>query len=148
MILTQFAPRPTVSLGLSTYCPSVGRSWCTGPTSLQLAVTPLVCSNRAATRVNILNTQEKCHTDNMLICRYFESSRNVQQTLVLTSHGRGRWFNPSIAHSKKASETPFYYRYGAKGTGEIPLWLLSDGLLRRAAVAQNLDGRASEHGIA
>ena len=85
----------------------------------------------------------------MLICRCFAHSGNRQQCIVLTSHGRGRWFEPSIAHSKKYSETPFYYRYeGYKVTGENLLRLRSDGLLRRAAVAHNLDGRASEHGIA
>jgi len=62
-----------------------------------------MCSNRAATRVNILKTWEKHHSWNTLICRYFANSRNPQQTIVLPSHGRGRWFEPSIAHLEKVA---------------------------------------------
>ncbi len=61
----------------------------------------LVCSNRAATQANIPKTREKQHRKNTLICRYFANSRNLQQSIALTSHGRGRWFEPSIAHSRK-----------------------------------------------
>src|ERR671920_1698175 len=61
------------------------------------------CSNRAATRVNLLKGREKGHRLNASICRYFASSRNLLQTIVLPSHGRGRWFDPSIAHSQKAA---------------------------------------------
>ena len=60
-----------------------------------------VCSNRAATRANLLKCQEKRQYTNTAICRYFASSRNVQQPIVLPSHGRGRWFEPSIAHSER-----------------------------------------------
>ncbi len=58
-----------------------------------------VCSNRAATRVNILKCREKRYRPNASICRYFVSSRNLQQTITLPSHGRGRWFDPRIAMS-------------------------------------------------
>jgi hypothetical protein len=60
-----------------------------------------MCSNCAATQANILKTREKHHRKNTLICKDFESSRNLWKTIVLTSHGRGRWFDPSIAHSRK-----------------------------------------------
>ena len=60
-----------------------------------------LCSNRAATRANLLKSREKRHGLNVLICRYFASSRNLQQTIALPSHGRGRWFETSIAHSEK-----------------------------------------------
>ena len=59
-----------------------------------------MCSNRAATQTNVLKPQEKDQRDNMLICRCFAHSGNRQQCIVLLSHGRGRWFEPSIAHSK------------------------------------------------
>src|SRR5215212_11900380 len=36
-----------------------------------------------------------------LFCRNFARFRSLQQTVVLPSHGRGRWFDPSIAHSEK-----------------------------------------------
>jgi hypothetical protein len=39
----------------------------------------------------------------VLICRYFATSRNLQQTIALPSHGRGRWFEPSIAHFYKVT---------------------------------------------
>jgi hypothetical protein len=64
-----------------------------------LALGGVLCSNRAATRVNILKTWERHQIENMHICRVFANSRNLQQTVVLNSHGRGRWFEPSIAHS-------------------------------------------------
>ncbi len=57
-----------------------------------------VCSNRAATRANIVKPQEKYYAKNMYICRIFANSRNPQKPIVLTSHGRGRWFETSIAH--------------------------------------------------
>jgi len=60
-------------------------------------------SNRAATQTNILKTREKPYSKNPLVCRSFASSTNLQQTIVLTSHGRGRWFEPSIAHSQKVA---------------------------------------------
>ncbi len=59
-----------------------------------------LCSNRAATRVNVLKGREMRQYKNMAICRNSASSRNLQQTIVLPSHGRGRWFEPSIAHSQ------------------------------------------------
>jgi hypothetical protein len=59
-----------------------------------------VCSNRAATRGNLLKCWDKYQSRNTIVCRYFASSRNLQQTIVLPSHGRGRWFEPSIAHSQ------------------------------------------------
>jgi hypothetical protein len=59
-----------------------------------------LCSNRAATRVNVLKGREERQFKNMAICRNSASSRNLQQTIALPSHGRGRWFEPSIAHFK------------------------------------------------
>jgi hypothetical protein len=61
-----------------------------------------VCSNHAATRVNLLKCWEMRRRRNAAICRNSASSGNVQQTIALPSHGRGRWFDPSIAHSQKA----------------------------------------------
>ena len=52
-----------------------------------------LCSNRAATRVNLLNTREKRVRRKTIFCRAFASSRNLQQTSALPSHGRGRWFD-------------------------------------------------------
>jgi len=59
---------------------------------------PLVCSNRAATQANILKTREKRHRKNTLICRYFATSRNLQQSIVLPSHGRGHEFESRRVH--------------------------------------------------
>ena len=59
----------------------------------------IVCSNPS----NVLKCREKRHKLSASICRNFASSRNLQQTIVLPSHGRGRWFEPSIAHSQKAA---------------------------------------------
>jgi hypothetical protein len=61
----------------------------------------VLCSNRAATRVNILKCWEKCQRRNTAICRHFARSRSLQQTITLHSHSRGRWFDPSIAHSNE-----------------------------------------------
>jgi hypothetical protein len=83
---------------------SYGSSWVTqrpGRCSLTQVVLPL-CSNRAATRVNLLNDVEKPQRLNTCICGSFASSGNLQETIILLSHGRGRWFEPSIAHSRKA----------------------------------------------
>ena len=60
-----------------------------------------LCSNRAATQVNLLKTREKCVRRKTVFCRVFANSSNPQQPIVLPSHGRGRWFEPSIAHSGK-----------------------------------------------
>jgi len=70
-----------------------------------------LCSNRAATRADLLKSREKRHGLIVLICRNFASSRNLQQTIALSSHVRGRWFEPSIAHSERPAnagkvETP------------------------------------------
>src|SRR5215208_6404330 len=51
-----------------------------------------LCSNRAATRVNLLKCREIRQRGNSVICRYSAISRNLQQTILLPSHGRGRWF--------------------------------------------------------
>src|SRR5215204_3106179 len=39
------------------------------------------------------------HRPSTSICRHFANSRTLRQTITLPSHGRGRWFEPSIAHS-------------------------------------------------
>jgi hypothetical protein len=57
----------------------------------------------AATRPNLLKCREMCYRQNTSIFRNFASSRNLQQPIVLPSHGRGRWFDPSIAHSQDTS---------------------------------------------
>jgi hypothetical protein len=59
-----------------------------------------LCSNRAATRVNLLKAQEKHYTDNPLICRHFVSHRNPQQTIEPPLHGGGRGFESHRLHSK------------------------------------------------
>jgi hypothetical protein len=61
-----------------------------------------LCSNRAATRVNLLKVWEKRQRKNTAVCGSFAGSRNLWQTIALNSHGRDRWFEPSIAHSGKA----------------------------------------------
>jgi hypothetical protein len=58
-------------------------------------------SNRAATRVILLKGGEKRQHKNLAISRCFASSRNPWHNITLHSHGRGRWFEPSIAHSEK-----------------------------------------------
>ena len=45
----------------------------------------------------------KASTQKYDYCRNFAGLGNIQQTIMLPSHGRGRWFEPSIAHSKKVS---------------------------------------------
>src|SRR5688572_12356238 len=45
----------------------------------------------------------KCQRRNTAICRDSVSSRNLQQPILLPSHGRGRWFDPSIAHFVKTA---------------------------------------------
>ena len=70
-----------------------------------------MCRNRAATRVNLLKRCERRQDKNTAICRSFAISRNPQQPIALPSHGRGRWFEPSIAHSgrpipKRKTQTP------------------------------------------
>jgi hypothetical protein len=35
------------------------------------------------------------------VCRYFWTVVNNHDVMDLPSHGRGRWFEPSIAHSQK-----------------------------------------------
>jgi hypothetical protein len=40
---------------------------------------------------------------NTVVCRRFASSRKLQQIIRLLSRGRGRWFEPSIAHSEDAA---------------------------------------------
>jgi hypothetical protein len=62
---------------------------------------PTLCSNRATTRVNLLKAREKIQHRKSSICGSFASSRKLQQTIVLPSHGRGRCFETSIAHSGK-----------------------------------------------
>ena len=72
-----------------------------GPTYRQLHTLPnMLCSNSAATRVTVLKNRERLRRDNVPICRCFTIFRNLQQSIALPSHGRGRWFEPSIAHSK------------------------------------------------
>jgi hypothetical protein len=53
-----------------------------------------MCSNpsKSPEKLGIASTQKYgC-------LREIASSRNLQQTIVLPSHGRGRWFEPSIVH--------------------------------------------------
>jgi hypothetical protein len=72
--------------------------------------TQRACSNRAATRVNILKCWEMSRRRNKAICRYFASSRNLWKPIVLPSHGRGRWFEPSIAHPLKSALCRIFMR--------------------------------------
>jgi hypothetical protein len=41
-----------------------------------------MCSNRAATRVNLLNTREKQYTRNTCVCSYFANSGKAQQSVT------------------------------------------------------------------
>src|SRR5215203_517956 len=63
--------------------------------------TQRVCSNRAATRVNLLKCREMCSRQNAAVCRHSANSRNVQQTFVASSHGGGHEFESRRVHSKK-----------------------------------------------
>src|ERR671921_1023247 len=81
-------------LGRSARSPNLGCG--------ELRAECFACSNRAATRVNLLKRREMRQRRNTTICRYFAISRHLQQPIVLPSHGRGRWFEPSIAHSRKS----------------------------------------------
>jgi hypothetical protein len=56
---------------------------------------------RAATRVNALNGREKRQHKKYCDLQDSASSRNLQKIIVLNAHGRGRWFESSIAHSLK-----------------------------------------------
>jgi hypothetical protein len=60
----------------------------------------LVCSNRAATRVNLLKTRAKCSRKKIAICRCFASSRTLQQTIVPPLHGGGQGFESPRLHSR------------------------------------------------
>ena len=53
------------------------------------------CSNPAD-----INTQEKHHTDNMVICRYFASFRKVRKSMVPPLHGGGQGFESPRLHSE------------------------------------------------
>jgi hypothetical protein len=57
-----------------------------------------LCSNRAATRVNILKCWEKLHRPKICICRGFARPRNLQQTVVPPSHGGGQGFESPRVH--------------------------------------------------
>jgi hypothetical protein len=61
----------------------------------------LVCSNRAATWVNVLQAREKRQRKNCLFCRYFARSGKVQQCVVPPLHGGGRGFESPRLHSQK-----------------------------------------------
>jgi hypothetical protein len=58
-----------------------------------------VCSNRAATRVNIVKAREKLPRPNASICSNFASYRNLQKTIAPPSHGGGHEFESRRVHS-------------------------------------------------
>jgi hypothetical protein len=90
------------------------------PTNVRRAERPYLslCSNRAATWINLLKCWEKCQSRNSAICGSFASSRDLQQTIVLLSHGRGRWFETSIAHFRNYLQNAvFSYLLFHGGTG-------------------------------
>ena len=60
----------------------------------------LRCSNRAATRVNILKVRAKCSWKKIAICRYFAIPRNVQQPIKPPLHGGGQGFESPRLHSE------------------------------------------------
>jgi hypothetical protein len=68
-----------------------------------------VCSNRAATQVNILKSCENNLTRNAAVCRNLAISRNVRKNVALLLQGGGRWFELSIAHCRKVV---IYREYG------------------------------------
>jgi hypothetical protein len=57
-----------------------------------------MCSNRAATRVNLLKARERHYTENVRVCRYFASIRNLQQSIVPPLHGGGQGFDSPRLH--------------------------------------------------
>ncbi len=58
-----------------------------------------MCSNRAATRVNLLKHQEKQYTRNTLVCSYFAIAGKAQQTIAPPLHGGGQGFESLRLHS-------------------------------------------------
>jgi hypothetical protein len=66
-----------------------------------------VCSNRAATRVNLLKCWEKSQHRNLAICGSFAiSSRNLQQTNALPPRGRGRWYETTRTKAPQRRPRP------------------------------------------
>src|SRR5215212_7074828 len=61
--------------------------------------TQRVCSNRAATRANIVKAREKLPRPNASICSNFASYRNLQKTIAPPSHGGGHEFESRQVHS-------------------------------------------------
>jgi hypothetical protein len=54
----------------------------------------------AATHTNILKSRENIVREMREFAGILKNPRNLQQTIVLTSHGRGRWFEPVLDHSQ------------------------------------------------
>jgi hypothetical protein len=67
-------------------------------TSLILA--SILCSNRAATRVNDLKVREKCHVEITSVCRRFANSRKLRQSILPPLHGGGQGFESPRLHSE------------------------------------------------
>src|SRR5829696_10558630 len=67
-----------------------------------------MCSNRAATWVNILKTWEERKHENMYICRNFANIGNILQSVMLLLQGGGRWFEPSIAHLETSCKQRYF----------------------------------------
>jgi hypothetical protein len=61
-----------------------------------------MCSNRAATRVNILKAREKRHEGNARICSDFASFRKLQQSIVPLLHGGGQGFDSPRLHFQES----------------------------------------------
>ena len=86
-----------------------------------------VCSNRAATRVNLLKPREKRYEGNASFCSNFAISRTSEKTIALPSHGRGRWFETSIAHFGKWVETVDLFAGIVVGAGYAPHGISTHG---------------------
>ncbi len=64
-----------------------------------------LCSNRAATRVNLLKSPEKHKRRNTAICSYFANPGMVQQSIVPSSHGGGHEFESRRVHPESSPNT-------------------------------------------
>src|SRR5919107_4084159 len=60
-----------------------------------------VCSNRAATQVNILKFCENSLMRNAAVCRNFAIYRNVRNNVALLLQGGGRWFDRAAPTQEK-----------------------------------------------
>jgi hypothetical protein len=59
-----------------------------------------LCSNRAATRVNLLKTRERHRKENMRVCSYFANPGTLQKGMMPPLHGGGQGFESPRLHPR------------------------------------------------